>query len=947
LVAGVAGDVVRQRRVQAARHLALHDGGVGQALVDEDVQQRRGGLRRLPAVVDLHHQAVQAVVLGRQLAHQRHDAARRVDLEQLERVAAHDAIAQLRVLASVRVFGLHRGHHGAHVAGGRQHRVGAVGRRRDHGRVVVLIHDEERHGGRGRAGRLSSIHGLYLEGVAGLQLAVERDRRVDGARVVLDGEDARRALRLVPGLYGEAELRVAPLVGVHHCHHAHWAVGLQVLLDVEGEHVLHEARLVVVAVGHAHHHRGGALQRRDPFVPGRHLELVGVPLLAIQNGLDAHVPGIGVDGEEASGRLGRERGRLQGIGNLGVLATVGVRGYHRGHALSGSVVLREGYLQHGLAENGRVVVGVPDAHQQGVVAGQAGAPRVHGHDDHVVVSHGLIVQRRRGVQEILALVLGLPFTLAGRLELERHVAHHGAGHHAVLALIPVGHLHQGDGGVHQDVFGHAGHAVAQRDAPDLTDVDGGHVVILVADVEHHRGLVRLGGLPAVPGHDGEAELVHFLAVDAVQHAEPARRLVEAQQAAHGLGGCPEDVLDLAVHPDVGVRRPQLQDRGAGAAVLSQVGLVDALLEAGAVVVHVGDKHSQDGLRGARRISAVPHPQSQLVRVPLLPIQRPFDDQLGLLLAIGGVRHLQLKHAAPGSAVGLLPPLAAPGVEGAVGGGRSRAPPAPSAPIGLLEQLVALDAVAPEVPVGGSGQQVEGAHGAVLLDGKGEHGGGEGRGVVVDVQDDDPAFEEVHPALRRADHGHLEVQEALVLVEDHLALRQLLAVDAPLGGAQLARHVVDLQVVGAGLQAERHLARARHDAQVRSHVADADVGRSFLGQPVSQHLLSRRQADPKRRRQQEQEAAAAVAALHKAQERPHLPHLLERPMKDPTTTTFLCPPVPINAPLGKPTRRCLGVWRGGGGVEGRMEVMRVVINYKILLLLQKTSGLIPSGAKKKG
>uniref|UniRef100_A0A8C8E9Z0 Uncharacterized protein n=1 Tax=Otus sunia TaxID=257818 RepID=A0A8C8E9Z0_9STRI len=458
-----------------------------------------------------------------------------------------------------------------------------------------------------------------------------------------------------------------------------------------------------------------------------------------------------------------------------------------------------------------------------------------------------------GVEEILALVLRLPFALAGRLELEGHVAHHGAGHHTVFTLVPVRHLHQGNGGIHQDVLGHTSHPVPERDAPNFPDVDGRHVVVLVADVQHDRGLVCLGGLAPISGHDSEAKLVHLLPVDAVQDAEPARGLVQPQQAPDRLGGCPEDVLDLPVHPHVQVGGSQLQDGGPGAAVLRQVCLVDTLLEAGAVVVHVGDEHPQDSLRGPRRVAAVPHAEAELVRVPLLPIQRPLDDQLRLLLPVEGVGHLQLEDAAAGRRVRLRPPLAAAGEEGALGARRGRAPPAAAAaaaataaaaaaaataaaaaaavPAGLLQQFVALDAVAAEVPVGGGGEQVEGPHGAVLLHGKREDRGREGGGVVVDVQDDDPALEEVHPALRGADDGHLEVQEALVLVEDHLALRQLLAVDAPLRGAQLPGHVIDLEIVGARFQAECHLSGARHDSQVGSHVADADVGGSLLGQPV--------------------------------------------------------------------------------------------------------------------
>uniref|UniRef100_A0A8C6X9T6 Uncharacterized protein n=1 Tax=Naja naja TaxID=35670 RepID=A0A8C6X9T6_NAJNA len=195
--------------------------------------------------------------------------------------------------------------------------------------------------------------------------------------------------------------------------------------------------------------------------------------------------------------------------------------------------------------------------------------------------------------------------------------------------------------------------------------------------------------------------------------------------------------------------------------------------------------------------------------------------------------------------------------------------------------------------------------------RGEHRGREGRRVVVDVQDDHPAFEEVDPALRRPDDRHLEVQETLVLVEDHLALRQLLAVDAPLRGAQLARHVVDLQVFRAGFQAERDLARAGDDAQVRSHIPDPDIGRPFLGQAVPQDLLGRRQADPKRRRQQQQEPAAAAAAaaaggarLHQTQKRRHLPHFAgeeKKTRKNNLLPTHPFPPLTKKRPPAAPLR----------------------------------------------
>uniref|UniRef100_A0ABI7WCM3 Uncharacterized protein n=2 Tax=Felis catus TaxID=9685 RepID=A0ABI7WCM3_FELCA len=145
---------------------------------------------------------------------------------------------------------------------------------------------------------------------------------------------------------------------------------------------------------------------------------------------------------------------------------------------------------------------------------------------------------------------------------------------------------------------------------------------------------------------------------------------------------------------------------------------------------------------------------------------------------------------------------------------------------------------------------------------------EGGRVVVDVEHDDPALEQVHPALRGPDHRHLEVQKALVLVEDHLTLGQLLAVDAPLAGAQLAGEVVDLQVLRARLEAESHLTRAGHDAQVRGDVADADVRRALLGQSIPEELLGGRQAERER-----QEEAAAQAPAARPSRGPHPQHLL--------------------------------------------------------------------------
>uniref|UniRef100_A0A8D2CT91 Uncharacterized protein n=1 Tax=Sciurus vulgaris TaxID=55149 RepID=A0A8D2CT91_SCIVU len=150
----------------------------------------------------------------------------------------------------------------------------------------------------------------------------------------------------------------------------------------------------------------------------------------------------------------------------------------------------------------------------------------------------------------------------------------------------------------------------------------------------------------------------------------------------------------------------------------------------------------------------------------------------------------------------------------------------------------------------------------------EHRRREGRRVVVDVEHDDPTLKQVHPALRGPYYRHLEVQEALILVEDHLTLGKLLAVYAPLACAQLTGEVVDLQVLGARLKAESHLTRAGHDAQVRGDVADPDVGGALLRQPISEELLGRRQAEPER-----QKEAATQAPAARPSRRPHPQHLL--------------------------------------------------------------------------
>uniref|UniRef100_A0A8D2I188 Uncharacterized protein n=1 Tax=Urocitellus parryii TaxID=9999 RepID=A0A8D2I188_UROPR len=358
-------------------------------------------------------------------------------------------------------------------------------------------------------------------------------------------------------------------------------------------------------------------------------------------------------------------------------------------------------------------------------------------------------------------------------------------------------------------------------------------------------------------------------------------------SSHGLGGRPKHVLDLSIDPHVQVGGAQLQNGGPRGAVLSQVSLVHALLEAGAVVVHIGDEHPQDGLGRSRRVAAVAHPQGQLIGIALLAVQRPLHDQLRLLLAVRGVSHLKLEHAAAAARVSsaaalwsVQPPLgasraaaaraipAAPWVGGAVGWPRAPALSTAAAAPGLLEQLVALDAVAAKVTVGGGWQQVQRAHRPILLHREREHRRREGGRVVVDVEHDDPTLKQVHPALRGSYYRHLEVQEALILVEDHLTLGELLAVDAPFACAQLTGEVVDLQVLGARLKAESHLTRAGHDAQVRSDIAYPDVGGALLRQPISEELLGRRQAEPER-----QKEAAAQAPAARPSRRPHPQHLL--------------------------------------------------------------------------
>uniref|UniRef100_A0A8C6UEH4 Uncharacterized protein n=1 Tax=Neogobius melanostomus TaxID=47308 RepID=A0A8C6UEH4_9GOBI len=80
-----------------------------------------------------------------------------------------------------------------------------------------------------------------------------------------------------------------------------------------------------------------------------------------QNGVHPDVPAVGIDGENAI------YGRLEGIGNFGVLATVCVYGQHGCDPLARCIVFRERHLHHILAKDRRVIIGVAYFHYKGVV----------------------------------------------------------------------------------------------------------------------------------------------------------------------------------------------------------------------------------------------------------------------------------------------------------------------------------------------------------------------------------------------------------------------------------------------------------------------------------------------------------------------------------------------------------------------------------------------------
>lgn len=99
---------------------------------------------------------------------------------------------------------------------------------------------------------------------------------------------------------------------------------------------------------------------------------------------------------------------------------------------------------------------------------------------------------------LLFLVL-VALCVTGRLELERHAAHHGAGDHSILAWPRSDTCTRAMGVSTQNVLGHVGHPILEWDTPDLADFNGRHIVALVLDIKDHRGFVCLGRLPAIMG----------------------------------------------------------------------------------------------------------------------------------------------------------------------------------------------------------------------------------------------------------------------------------------------------------------------------------------------------------------------------------------------------------------------------------------------------------------
>uniref|UniRef100_A0A667Z8Q3 Uncharacterized protein n=1 Tax=Myripristis murdjan TaxID=586833 RepID=A0A667Z8Q3_9TELE len=165
------------------------------------------------------------------------------------------------------------------------------------------------------------------------------------------------------------------------------------------------------------------------------------------------------------------------------------------------------------------------------------------------------------------------------------------------------------------------------------------------------------------------------------------------------------------------------------------------------------------------------------------------------------------------------------------------------------------AVGAGVLVAGHGDGEERADVRVLRDGQREDGRGELRRVVVDVQHLDAALDEPRAQAHALDHvgdGHLELQEALVALEQVAAVPQRLAVDGDLRGVDVAGLAVHPQVRRAHLQLVQ-VSRVRQ-ALVRRQAADQRVGRLLLGDPV-QDVGGRGAAGSQQDRRQDQHLPA--------------------------------------------------------------------------------------------
>ena len=82
-------------------YLCVHQSGVDQALVDEDVNQGGGAQRRHAAVVHPHHQPVESPVASLQRLRQGDDPAGVANLKQPVGVPAHQGVAEVCVGSGV------------------------------------------------------------------------------------------------------------------------------------------------------------------------------------------------------------------------------------------------------------------------------------------------------------------------------------------------------------------------------------------------------------------------------------------------------------------------------------------------------------------------------------------------------------------------------------------------------------------------------------------------------------------------------------------------------------------------------------------------------------------------------------------------------------------------------------------------------------------------------